>query len=191
MTYGPNFLAAIFIQAHRYPHVGFAAQEENGLMQVLPAITSFIGTEITAGSNGFDLIRPQDGKTIGRIDEAGDAGVDAAVKAAKEAFAANRKAPTHQRIAWLKAGAMALIRNAEVLAATICEDVGKPIRVSKFEGRRGAEFMEATGAALAQMTARCCRSILRQPANATSASRVAIPTVLLRGSYRSTRRSIY
>src|SRR5262245_21989605 len=121
-------------------------------MQVVPAITSFIGVEITAGNIGFDLVRPQDGRTIGHIDEAGEAGVDAAVKAAKAAFAANRKSPTHQRVAWLKAGAAALIRHADALAAIICDDVGKPIRVSRFEGRRGADFMEATGAALAQMT---------------------------------------
>src|SRR5215510_13671843 len=141
----------LYLFRHTVIRIRFSSGGE-WLMQVVPAITSFIGVEITAGNIGFDLVRPQDGRTIGHIDEAGEAGVDAAVKAAKEAFAANRKAPTHQRIAWWKAGAMALTRNPEVLAAIICEDVGKPIRVSKFEGRRGAEFMEVTGAALAQMT---------------------------------------
>src|SRR5690349_10656069 len=108
--------SSLYLFRRTVTRMWFAAQEENGPMQVVPAITSFIGAEITAGSNGFDLVRPQDGRTIGHIDEAGEAGVDAAVKTAKEAFAANRKAPTHQRMAWLKAGAMALTRNAEVLA---------------------------------------------------------------------------
>jgi len=120
-------------------------------MQIAP-ITSFIGEDIPAGTIGFDLVRPQDGQAIGHIDEAGEPGVEAAVKVAKAAFAANRKSPTHQRAAWLKAGAAALTKNADELAALICEDVGKPIRVSKFEGRRGADFMEATVAALTQMT---------------------------------------
>jgi acyl-CoA reductase-like NAD-dependent aldehyde dehydrogenase len=121
-------------------------------MQDIPHVTSFIGEEIAAGDVGFDLVRPQDGQVLGRIDEAGQAGVDAAVKAAKQAFAEHRKAPTYKRVAWLKAGAAALTSHADELAALICEDVGKPIRVSKFEGRRGADFMEATVAALTQMT---------------------------------------
>src|SRR5262249_41280355 len=110
------------------------------------------GEDIPAGTIGFDLVRPEDGRVIGHIDEAGGGGVEAAVKAAKAAFAANRKSPTHQRAAWLKAGAAALTKNADELANLICEDVGKPIRVSKFEGRRGADFMDATVAALTQMT---------------------------------------
>jgi acyl-CoA reductase-like NAD-dependent aldehyde dehydrogenase len=121
-------------------------------MTTVPAITSFIGEEIAPGSAGFEWVRPQDGQVVGRIAEAGKSGVDAAVAAAKAAFAANRKAPAHQRIAWLKAGAAVLTKNAEELATLICEDVGKPIRVSKFEGRRGAEFMEATVAAMTQLT---------------------------------------
>jgi acyl-CoA reductase-like NAD-dependent aldehyde dehydrogenase len=120
-------------------------------MQIAP-ITSFIGEDIPAGKIGFDLVRPQDGQAIGHIDEAGETGVEAAVKVATAAFAANRKSPTHQRVAWLKAGAAVLTKNADELAALICEDVGKPIRVSKFEGRRGADFMDATIAALTQMT---------------------------------------
>src|SRR5262249_42223836 len=102
------------------------------LMQIVP-ITSFIGEDIPAGTIGFELVRPQDGQAIGHTDEAGEGGVEAAVKAAKAAFAANRKSPTHQRAAWLKAGAAALTKNADELANLICEDVGKPIRVSKFE----------------------------------------------------------
>ncbi|MBN8936940.1 MAG: aldehyde dehydrogenase family protein [Rhizobiales bacterium] len=121
-------------------------------MTRVPDITSFIGEEIPAGKSGFEWVRPQDGQVVGRIAEAGASGVDAAVAAAKSAFAENRKSPAHKRIAWLKAGAAVLTKNAEELATLICEDVGKPIRVSKFEGRRGAEFMEATVAAMTQLT---------------------------------------
>jgi acyl-CoA reductase-like NAD-dependent aldehyde dehydrogenase len=121
-------------------------------MTAVPDISSFIGEEIPAGKVGFEWVRPQDGQVVGRIVEAGKSGVDAAVKAAKIAFAENRRSPAHKRISWLKAGAAALTKNADELANLICEDVGKPIRAARFEGRRGAEFLEATIAALSQLT---------------------------------------
>jgi acyl-CoA reductase-like NAD-dependent aldehyde dehydrogenase len=54
------------------------------------------------------------------------------------------------RIGWLKAAAKALLEAANEVASTICTDVGKPIRMASFEVRRGAEFLEATAAALTQ-----------------------------------------
>jgi acyl-CoA reductase-like NAD-dependent aldehyde dehydrogenase len=116
-------------------------------------IVSFIGEELPPGEIGFEWVRPQDDQVVGRIAEAGAAGVDAAVKAAKLAFEANRGSGTHKRIAWLKAGAATLTKNADELAELICEDVGKPIRSARFESRRGAEFLESTVSALSQLTA--------------------------------------
>ena len=50
-------------------------------MTDLPKITSFLGGEpAPAGAGTFDLIDPQTGKAIGAIVEAGESGVDAAVK---------------------------------------------------------------------------------------------------------------
>ncbi len=117
----------------------------------LPVYADFIDGRMTeGGAEAFDLVTPHDGKVIGRISESGTAGVDRAVKAAGAAFAANRKQPTHKRIAWLKAAAAALTAAGEEIAAIICADVGKPIRMASFEVRRGAEFFEATAAALTQ-----------------------------------------
>src|SRR5260370_30220847 len=62
----------------------------------------------------------------------------------------HRKQPAHARIGWLKAAAKALLGATDDIAATICTDVGKPIRMAAFEVRRGAEFLEATAAALTQ-----------------------------------------
>ena len=70
----------------------------------LPVFTDFVdGEPATADQNasGIDLIAPQSGQTIATIAEFGKAGVDRAVNAASAAFAAHRKQPTHQRIAWL------------------------------------------------------------------------------------------
>jgi acyl-CoA reductase-like NAD-dependent aldehyde dehydrogenase len=117
----------------------------------LPLYSSFIDGKIDENAgNAFDLIAPHDGKSIGRIAEAGQVGVNKAVAAASAAFAQNRKQPTHVRIGWLRLAAKALLQAADDIAATICTDVGKPIRMASFEVRRGAEFLEATAAALTQ-----------------------------------------
>ena len=120
-------------------------------MSNVPDITSCIGGEHLTGADGFDFVRPLDGKVIGRIVEAGPDGVEAAVRVASAAFAANRKAPVHQRVTWLKAAAAVLLASAEEIAAVISEDVGKPIRSCRFELRRGAEFFEVCAAALPQL----------------------------------------
>ena len=115
-------------------------------------IVSFVnGAAAAHGTEGFNLIRPQDGAVIGRISEAGSAGVAAAVEAAQATFSAHRKVPLHQRIAWLHAAAQALEGDAETLAQTIREDVGKPIRLARFEVRRGAEFLRACAATASQL----------------------------------------
>ncbi len=123
---------------------------DNDLMN-LPIYASFIdGKSADDAPRAFDLIAPDDGKAIGRIAEAGQAGVDKAVEAASIAFAKHRKQPAHVRIGWLRAAAKALLAAADDVAATICADVGKPIRMASFEVRRGADFLEATAAALTQ-----------------------------------------
>jgi acyl-CoA reductase-like NAD-dependent aldehyde dehydrogenase len=117
-------------------------------MSVVTEISSFIGGEEVQGEPGLDFVRPQDGKLIGRIDEAGHMGVAAAVKVASAAFATHRKSTVHQRITWLRLAAAALTAEADAIAQIICEDVGKPIRNCKFEVRRGVEFLEICAAAL-------------------------------------------
>ena len=120
-------------------------------MPPLPVFSDFVdGKSTTRGDKTFDLVAPQDGRVIGRIAESGQAGVDRAVAAAAAAFAANRKQPTHQRITWLRNAASALLGASKEIAALICEDVGKPIRIATGEVKRGAEFLEATAAALTQ-----------------------------------------
>jgi acyl-CoA reductase-like NAD-dependent aldehyde dehydrogenase len=116
--------------------------------------SDFVGGQfvpVGADVSTLDLIDPKDGRLIGRIAESGRAGVDRAVKSASVAFAAHRKAPAHQRIAWLKTAAATLTKANEEIAALIRDDVGKPIRMAKFEVNRGAEFLELTAAALTQI----------------------------------------
>lgn len=117
-------------------------------MSVVPEISSFIGGKEVKGGATVDFVRPLDGKLIARIVEAGEAGVETAVKAASSAFTMHRKSTVHQRVTWLKQAASALIADVDSIAKIICEDVGKPIRNCKFEVRRGAEFLEGCAAAL-------------------------------------------
>jgi acyl-CoA reductase-like NAD-dependent aldehyde dehydrogenase len=116
------------------------------------SITSFIGgRRVDHGGASFPLVNPQNGMAIGRIAEAGEAGVAAAVAAATATFAAHRKARAHQRIAWLKTAAAVLAKGSEELAQLISEDVGKPIRIARGEVKRGVEFVEACAGAIAQI----------------------------------------
>jgi acyl-CoA reductase-like NAD-dependent aldehyde dehydrogenase len=115
-------------------------------------IVSFVdGAIVALGAPGLTLVQPQDGASIGTMLEAGAAGVEAAVAAADKAFLAHRRSSLHQRIQWLNALASALEASADEISNLICEDVGKPIRVARFEVKRGAEFLRATAATAAQL----------------------------------------
>lgn len=116
-----------------------------------PIISSFLGDEKPSEAPTFDQVRPQDGRIIGRIAESGQSGVEAAVAVATAAFAAHRSSSVHQRVGWLKSAADTLSQTVDEIAALICEDVGKPIRIARGEVRRGAEFLEATAATLTQL----------------------------------------
>jgi acyl-CoA reductase-like NAD-dependent aldehyde dehydrogenase len=115
-------------------------------------IGSFIDGAATAlGAGGFDLIRPEDGGCTGWMLEAGQEGVVAAVASAQAAFLACRSAPLHRRLSWLRDAARGLSEAAEEVAALISTDIGKPIRLARFEVRRGVEFLEGCAAAAAQL----------------------------------------
>jgi acyl-CoA reductase-like NAD-dependent aldehyde dehydrogenase len=117
-------------------------------MSSVAEISSFVGGDVVQSSKGFDFVRPQDGKLVGRIIEAGAEGVEAAIQVASGAFGTHRKSTVHRRIEWLKSAASALSADANEIAKIICEDVGKPIRSCQFEVRRGVEFLEACASAL-------------------------------------------
>jgi acyl-CoA reductase-like NAD-dependent aldehyde dehydrogenase len=95
--------------------------------------------------------RPQDGAVTGRIEEAGKDGVESAVIVAERAYRKHRKTPLAVRIDWLRGAAAALRASAATIADLISEDVGKPIRMARFEANRGADFIEACAAAAPQL----------------------------------------
>lgn len=99
----------------------------------------------------IEFRRPEDNEVTGRIAESGAAGVDIAVASAKAAFRQHRKTPMAIRLGWMKAAAAAMRGAVDEMAALISEDVGKPIRMAKFEANRGADFIEACIAAAPQL----------------------------------------
>jgi len=115
-------------------------------------LESFVEGRFEAfGRAGLELVRPQDGQAAATMLEAGGAGVAAAVASAQRAFIASRHAPLHARLAWLRDCARALSGAAEEVASLICADIGKPIRLARFEAQRGVEFIGNCAAAAAQL----------------------------------------
>ncbi|HVL74300.1 MAG TPA: aldehyde dehydrogenase family protein, partial [Beijerinckiaceae bacterium] len=112
-------------------------------------LTSFVGGASLAHEGAqLDLVQPESGRVGFVLTEAGEAGVAAAVENAAQAFREHRKSSLHQRSVWLRKIATALSGASEELGKIISDDVGKPIRVARFEAKRGAEFVEACAAAV-------------------------------------------
>src|SRR3984957_7891561 len=112
---------------------------------------SFIPGVEPAPKTYIDFRRPQDSVVTGQIMEAGAEGVADAVASARATFLAHRKSASSVRIGWLKTAAAAMRESVEEIAALISEDVGKPIRMARFEVNRGIEFIEACAAAVPQL----------------------------------------
>jgi acyl-CoA reductase-like NAD-dependent aldehyde dehydrogenase len=121
--------------------------------------SSFIPGATPAATSHTEFRRPQDGSIIGRIAESGPDGVDAAVTSAGNTFGAQRKAPLAAGVGWLTAAAQAIRANATKLADLMSEDVGKPIRMARFQANRGAEFLRPVRRQRRNSRARCCRSV--------------------------------
>lgn len=117
-------------------------------MDIVAEIAPFVGGDEVRSGKSFDFVRPQDGKLVGRIIEAGAEGVETAIHIASNAFGTHRKSTAHRRIEWLRRAASALATEADEIAKIVCNDVGKPIRSCQFEVRRGIEFLDACASAM-------------------------------------------
>lgn len=99
----------------------------------------------------IDFHAPASGNVIARIRDCGVDDVEACVAIARRAFAQHRRVSRYIRIGWLQSAANAMSEQSDELAAMVSEDVGKPIRVARFEASRGAGFLRATAAAAAEL----------------------------------------
>jgi aldehyde dehydrogenase (NAD+) len=93
----------------------------------------FIGGRWVKAKSGesFETMSPANGKTIGRVAQAGDKDVDAAVKAARKALPGWQALSGHARARYLYALARGLQRRARLFAVLETMDNGKPIRETR------------------------------------------------------------
>ncbi len=112
---------------------------------------SYVPSTSSSPKDYIQFRRPQDNAVIGQIAESGPDGVATAVTSARAAFLAHRKTAMAVRIGWLKAAAAAMRTAVDEIVALISEDVGKPVRMARFEVNRGIDFIEACIAAVPQL----------------------------------------
>jgi len=93
----------------------------------------FIGGKWAKAKSGesFETMSPANGKTIGRVAQAGEKDVDAAVKAARKALPGWQALTGHARARYLYALARGLQRRARLFAVLETMDNGKPIRETR------------------------------------------------------------
>jgi acyl-CoA reductase-like NAD-dependent aldehyde dehydrogenase len=119
----------------------------------LPRVRPCIDGVVAAPGNArFVFVAPQQNRPAFEIDEIAPALLDQAVQSAHRAWLTHRRATLAQRAAWLHLLADTLEKNAAAFAELVCDDVGKPLRVAKFEAGRGAAFARACAAAVLQLS---------------------------------------
>jgi len=93
----------------------------------------FIGGEWVdpAGSAAIDVINPTTEEVMGSIPEGSEADADRAIAAARDAFEGWSQTPREQRAALLEAIAAGLAERSEEIAATISQELGMPIGLSR------------------------------------------------------------
>ena len=115
-------------------------------MQTIPLTTlgHFVGGRAVEGASGRfgDVFDPATGEKARRVAFAGAAEVDAAVRAARDAFAAWSETPPLRRGAVLFRFRELLLRDADRIAALITAEHGKTLADARGEVQRGLEVVE-------------------------------------------------
>jgi malonate-semialdehyde dehydrogenase (acetylating) / methylmalonate-semialdehyde dehydrogenase len=96
-----------------------------------------------AGSETLDDVNPATGEVAALIPLSGEADVDAAVRAAREAFPGWRATPPQKRARAVMALREALWENQDRIARLVTEDMGKTLADARGEVLRGIESTEA------------------------------------------------
>ncbi len=111
--------------------------------------TSFVnGRFEDAGGDAIEVRDPATWEVIGHIADAGEAGVDRAVKAAEAAFPAWRRTPVRERAAVIEALADRLAEHADEIARLDALDTGNPLVAMRADIAKGVHQMhEAAGLA--------------------------------------------
>jgi acyl-CoA reductase-like NAD-dependent aldehyde dehydrogenase len=112
----------------------------------LPVLGSLVGGRRAAPSSDglIDVTDPATGRPLARIEDAGPAGVDAAVSAAAAAARDWRRTPARERGALVGKLAEAITAQAERLATLDTLDTGNPITAMRADVAKGARLMSET-----------------------------------------------
>jgi len=98
------------------------------------------------GTGARDVRSPWDGRVVARVAVAGEADLERALVAAVEAAPAMEAMPAFARCAALGRAAALLRERADLFAATIRDEGGKPVRYAKGEVERAVRTLEASAA---------------------------------------------
>ena len=102
---------------------------------------SFIGGEFRSGHERFERRNPVDGEVVATADLADEATVDAAVAAAKDAFASWRRTTGFERGHLLRELARIALERLDDLATSMTLEMGKPLDEARGEVRKFAQAM--------------------------------------------------
>ncbi len=130
---GTPSIAEIFESMAYGPAPESRAPAQAWLAAHAPRLGLFIGNEWRQPDTGeyFESVNPATGAPLIEIAQAGQADVDAAVRAAREAFPAWGALPGHARARYLYALARQIQKHSRLLAVLETMDNGKPIRETR------------------------------------------------------------
>jgi malonate-semialdehyde dehydrogenase (acetylating)/methylmalonate-semialdehyde dehydrogenase len=108
-----------------------------------PSVRNFIGGRFrTGGERHLDVVNPSDGSVISRVPLSGSQEVDAAVKAAAQAFDSWSMTPIKERVQVFYRYRALLERDFDLLAALITEEHGKLRNEAEAEILKAIELTE-------------------------------------------------
>jgi acyl-CoA reductase-like NAD-dependent aldehyde dehydrogenase len=104
----------------------------------------YFGNQEESREEIIEIKNPFSGKVVSKYPLCGISDAKKALQIAKEASTITKKAPLHQRIAWLEDVASKLREQINDFAKLIVDEVGKPLMFAKIEALRCAETIELT-----------------------------------------------
>ncbi len=112
-----------------------------------------IGGHRVPGEGGEHItFNPYSGEPVARLSLASPGQVREAVRSSRDAFTGYRRLPAHRRGDMLLAAARLTAERAEVLARTITEENGKPVRLARAEVNRAATVFRLAAAEAGRIT---------------------------------------
>lgn len=101
----------------------------------------YIDGKWKAGNSDFAVTNPATGEVIGRVPDANEHDIEAAVAAADIAFADWKKTTAYQRAELLYRAWELMVRQKSQLAELMTREQGKPLKASLNEVQYGADFL--------------------------------------------------